>query len=78
MQDILNRMTPIFQDILENDSLEITADLTAGDVDRWDSLAHVHILIALEKEFSIQFDVLQVGDLKNVGELATLIEKKSA
>jgi len=69
-------MTPIFQDILENDDLKITADLTAENVAGWDSLAHVNILIALEREFGIRFDVLQVGNLKNIQELATLIETK--
>lgn len=74
MQEILKKMTPIFRDILEDDTLELTQQLTANDVYAWDSLAHVHLLIALEKAFAVKFDVMQVGELKNVGELAALIK----
>ena len=76
MKEILARMTPVFREILENPTLVLTPELTANGVANWDSLAHVHILLGLEKEFGFQFDVMQVGDLKNVGELALLIQKE--
>lgn len=74
MQATLLKMTPIFRDVLEDETLELTPQLTADQVNNWDSLAHVHLLLALEKAFGIKFDVMQVGGLKNVGELAAVIE----
>jgi len=52
------------------------ADLTASEVDGWDSLAHVRLLLTVERKFGIKFNAIEAGKLKNVGELAELIESK--
>jgi acyl carrier protein len=70
------RLTDIFHDVLDDDEIVLTPQLTASDVDGWDSLAHVRLILTVEKAFHISFTASQVGRLKNVGELADLIQSK--
>jgi acyl carrier protein len=57
-----------------NPSIVIDADTTAEDVDGWDSLAHARLILALEERFGVTFPAARLFDLKNIGELASLIE----
>ena len=77
MNEIYSRLTPIFQDILDNDDIIATPELTADDVPEWDSLTHVRLVLAVQKAFSVKFSAADVSNLKNVGDLANLIEAKS-
>jgi acyl carrier protein len=72
------RLTDIFHDVLDNDEIVLTPQLTANDVDGWDSLAHVRLILTVEKAFHVSFTASQVGRLKNVGELADLIQSKAS
>jgi acyl carrier protein len=72
------RLTDIFHDVLDNDEIVLSPQLTANDVDGWDSLAHVRLILTVEKAFHISFTASQVGRLKNVGELADLIQSKAS
>jgi acyl carrier protein len=76
---LVERLTQIFREVFENDSVIIRDDTTSGDIEGWDSLSHINLLYAIEKEFGIVFTVGEAGSaLRNVGELRTLIEKKTA
>ncbi len=68
-------MQQVFREVFDEDDLEVTDDLTADDVEEWDSLNHVTLLVQLEQEFSIRFAASEVGSLKNAGELRRLIER---
>jgi len=70
------RLTDIFHDVLDNDEIVLNPQMTANDVDEWDSLAHVRLILTVEKAFRVSFTASQVGRLKNVGELADLIQSK--
>lgn len=74
--DIYKKLTGIFRDVLDEDDLVLTSDLTAADVDGWDSLNHINIVVAAEAAFRIKFKSAELEDLKNVGELVSLIEVK--
>jgi len=74
--DIYERLTEILQDIFENDELIATPELQAGDVEDWDSLGHIRLILAIEKAFKIKFVAAEVAEVKNVGELVTLIRRK--
>jgi acyl carrier protein len=76
--EIIKRITPIFRDVLDNDDLIITPATTAADVDGWDSLAHIHLVVSIEKAFKMRFSAEEVSSLENVGDLAALILKKQA
>lgn len=70
-------LTRVFHDVFDDDSIVVTPELTADDVDEWDSLAHIRLVVAVEKKFGMKFSAAEVGQLKNVGELVSLIEAKS-
>lgn len=75
---IIERLTPVFRNVLDNDDLVIEPETTAADVDGWDSLAHIHLVVAIEKEMGLRFTAEEVSSLENVGDLAALILKKQA
>ncbi len=71
------KLTQVFHDVFDDDSIVVTPELTADDVDEWDSLAHIRLVVAVEKKFGMKFSAAEVGELKNVGELVTLIEARA-
>jgi acyl carrier protein len=74
---IYERLTPIFQDIFDDDSIEVTPDLTAKDVDGWDSLSHIRMILTVEKAFKVKFSTSEVGHLEKVSDLVALIEARA-
>ena len=75
-EKILQELTPIFQDVFDDEELVITAETNAGDIEDWDSLAQIRLIAAMEKYFSIKFDFSELQTLKSVGEMAKLIQEK--
>lgn len=73
---IYAKLTEIFRDIFDDDNLQVTPELTAKDVDEWDSLNHIRLVLSVERAFSVTFSAAQVDRLKNVGEFAELIGSK--
>ncbi len=74
--EIFAKLTPIFQDVLDNDSIELSRSLTAGEVDEWDSLSHVRLIVAVERAFQVRFQSMEVADLKSVGDMVDLLQQK--
>jgi acyl carrier protein len=74
--DILARVQEVFRDELELDELVLTAETTADDVEEWDSLSHVQLVVALEKAFGIKFTSREILSWDNVGDLVDCISKK--
>jgi len=70
----MDELTSVFQQVFDDDELIVTRTTSAADVDGWDSLTHVSLMLVIEKRFGIRFKSAQVASLKNVGELADLIE----
>lgn len=77
-EDLLATVTKILQDIFDDDELEVTEATCSDDVEDWDSLEQINILVAIQDEFGIQFSLDDVSDLKDVGDTLDLIEKKLA
>ena len=73
---IINQLNEVFQNVFEDDDLVIDRHLTAKDVQDWDSLMHVTLVLAVEKEFSIRLLSSEVTNLKTVGDFIDLIEAK--
>lgn len=73
---IYAKLTEIFRDVFDDDNLQVTSALTAADVDEWDSLNHIRLVVSVERAFGLSFSAAQVGRLKNVGEFAELIGAK--
>jgi len=76
--ELKDRLTKVFRTVFDNDSIELTPELTADDVDEWDSLSHMNLMIAIELEFDIEFEQNEVLNFANVGELMASIQAKTA
>jgi acyl carrier protein len=76
MIQIEERLQALMRNVFDNDDVVIRRDLTADDVEGWDSLAHVHLIVAAEREFSIRMTASEVHRLKTAGELIDLIQAK--
>jgi acyl carrier protein len=74
---IYARLTAVFEDVFDDDSIRLTPALSAKDVDGWDSLTHIRLILTIEKSFMIKFSTAEIGKLENVGDLAALIKAKS-
>jgi acyl carrier protein len=72
---IINRLGELFCDIFDDESLEIKGDMTAEDVDDWDSVTHITLMVAVESEFDIQMNASEVSELESVNDLINLIAK---
>jgi acyl carrier protein len=73
---LLAKLNEIFQDVLEDDELKLTLETTAKDVDNWDSLNHVRLMLTVEKSFGVRFSAAEIGRLKNIGGLIKLLQDK--
>jgi acyl carrier protein len=71
------RLAGIFQDVFDEDSIEVTPELSAKDVDGWDSLTHIRLMLTVEKTFNIKFSTTEIGKLENVGDLVKLIQARA-
>jgi acyl carrier protein len=74
---VYDKLTDIFQRCFDNDDLIATPSLTAADVAGWDSLAHVRLMLAVERTFKVKFSATEMSTFENVGALATAILVKS-
>ncbi len=75
-QQIYARLTEIFSDVFDDD-IQVNPALSAKDVDGWDSLSHIRLILTIEKAFKIKFSTSEIGKLENVGELVALIKARA-
>lgn len=76
MDNIYKRLTQVFRDFFDDDSIEIDEDTTADDIDDWDSLSHITLMSAVEDEFGVKFTMGEVSGMENVGEMAEIIRAR--
>jgi acyl carrier protein len=74
--EIFEKLNEIFVDVLDLDEVELTDATTADDIEEWDSLSHVQLVVAIEKAFGVKFTALEIMKWKNVGELVDSIAQK--
>ncbi len=67
--EVLKQVTEIFIDILDKEDIELTDQTTANDIEEWDSLAHIRLVVAIEKKFNIHFSSKEIQSWDNVGEM---------
>ena len=76
MTSILARLQPIFQDIFDDETIIVERTTNSDTVEDWDSLAHINLVTAIEKEFSIRFVLSELDKMKDVGDMIDLMEAK--
>ena len=72
-EEVLERVTEVIRDVFDDDTIEVTDETVAGDVDGWDSLMHVTLIGTIEDEFDVKFAMKDVVAMKNVGHMVDLI-----
>jgi len=77
-EEIKKELTDIFKNTFNDDSIELFDEMTAKDVDDWDSLTHAIMIAEVEKHFSVKFKIREIIKLNNVGALIDTLEKKLA
>ena len=74
--NVLKSVNDIFRDVLDNDDLKIVNETTSADVEDWDSLNHIQLIVAIEKHFGLKFSSNEIYSWKNVGEMCDAIALK--
>ena len=75
---ITGKLKSVFEKVLEENDITITREMTAHDVEKWDSLRHIQLISEVERDFGIKFKLREVVSMKNVGDLIDLIHIKKA
>lgn len=75
-EEIVNKLTPVFRKVFTDDSLVITEELSALDVENWDSLSHMLLIAEVENEFAIKFKLKDLNKMANVGDMIAIISSK--
>ena len=73
--DIYEKLTHVFRDVLD-DVLEITPEMAANDVEDWNSLSHVPLILSVERIFDIHISIIELAQFNNVGQLADMVTNK--
>ena len=75
-EDVYKQLNEIFADVLDLDEVQLTENTTADDIEEWDSLSHIQLVVAVEKAFGIKFTALEIMRWKNVGAMVDSIMSK--
>ena len=74
--EIMAEIQEIFRDVLDKEGIELADDTTSADIEEWDSLSHIQLVVAIEKQFKLKFTAAQIGGWHNVGAMCQDIAEK--
>ena len=74
--EVLQQVNGIFTDIIDEENIKLSSETTANDIEGWDSLTHIQLVVAIEKHFKIRFNSKEIQGWKNIGELMDSISSK--
>lgn len=72
-EEIYKNLDEVFQDVFDDDTIHVNDSTTANDIEDWDSLEHIGLIVAIERKFNIKFNMGEITSLKNVGEMVDII-----
>ncbi len=75
-EEVYERLTEIFQDVFDDDQIELDDDTTAADIEGWDSVEHFNLISEVEAAFKMRFQMREVSGMKNVGELVDIVMER--
>lgn len=76
VEEIYQRITPVFHDLFDSDDLVLSPQLTADDIEEWDSLNHVRLVVTIEEVLNIRFSTAEIAKFETVGDLVDVILSK--
>lgn len=76
VDEVIKQVNNIFIDVLDDDDIVLSRETTANDIEEWDSLNHIQLVVAIEKHFKIKFTSSEIQNFKNVGEMCAVISTK--
>ena len=74
--DIRDRLQTVFRETFDDDSIELADEMTAEDLDDWDSVSHISLVLAVEREFGVTLNAAEIGSLENVGAMIAMLRAK--
>ena len=74
--EIYDRLTEIFREFFDDDDIVISDETTSDDIEDWDSLEHINLIVAIEQEFGMKFSMGEVTGMKNVGAMVDIIQER--
>ena len=77
MREIFTRLNRVFQEVFDDRSIRVTPQTTADDIEDWDSLEHITLISAVEREFRMKFKMGEISSMRDVGEMAQIIQERS-
>ena len=77
MRDTYKKLTKVFREVFDDDSIELTPETTANDIEDWDSIEHINLIAAVEDAFGMRCQMREVSGMKNVGEMVQIIESRT-
>ncbi|MCI8956707.1 MAG: acyl carrier protein [Eubacterium sp.] len=72
-EEIFERLNEVFQDVFDDKSITVNEKTTANDIEKWDSLEHINLILAVETEFGMKFTIGETTTMDNVGEMVDII-----
>lgn len=75
-QDIHNRLRDVFAEILDQPTFEMDPSLKVGEVEAWDSFAHINLMLGIEAEFGVEFDSDEIGNLRSIGQISEALHRR--
>lgn len=72
-EEIFKALDEVFQEVFDDESIHVVEETTADDIEDWDSLEHINLVVAIENRFGIKFNMNEVTSMKNVGEMVDII-----
>jgi acyl carrier protein len=76
-ESIYERVNSVFRDVFDDESITVNDGTTADDIEDWDSLEHINLVVAIEEEFGVKFTMGEVTGMKNVGEMADILSERA-
>ncbi|MFQ9650177.1 MAG: acyl carrier protein [Enterocloster sp.] len=77
-QDVFKKLSEVFRDVFDDESIVVTEVTSADDIEDWDSLEHINLIVSVEKKFNMKFTMNEVVGMKNAGEMADVIMERGS
>ena len=76
-EEIYERLNNVFRDVFDDESIVVKPETTSADIEDWDSLEHINLVVAVESEFGMKFNMNEVTTMKNVGDMVNIISDRA-